>query len=178
MTDLNTSDQTVTKTWGWTAPSGADPMNHWVRGEAIHGTGMFEMPIINHVKDNLYHGGYVDGIDLGDMFDSIVSLYQWEVYPTKGITYTYEMYDSGQVDIETVEDAAKQVQSCLDQGQKVLVHCQAGLNRSGIVVALVLMRQGMSADDAIALLRNSRSDQVLCNKRFENWLRAYETKGE
>lgn len=170
---FNTSDKTVKKTWGWYAERDADPLNHWVDGDAIHG-GSFAMPIINHVKDNLFHGGYVENLDLGDRFDSIVSLYQWETYPTKGVTYTYEMYDGGKVDVETIEDAASQVQACLDNGDTVLVHCQAGLNRSGVVVALVLMRQGMTADAAINLLRSQRSSQVLCNISFENWLYDYE----
>jgi Dual specificity phosphatase, catalytic domain len=171
MQNLDTGENTVAKTHGWYAPEGANPLTHYVDGVAIHG-GEFEMPIITHVKGNLYHGGYVDGLDLDEMFDSVVSLYQWEKYPTKGITYTYTMYDGTDVDVKTIEAAVEQVEACLAESHRTLVHCQAGLNRSGVVVARVLMRQGMSADEAINYLRDVRSDAVLCNKNFEKWLRS------
>lgn len=171
---FNTSDKTVAKTWGWEVRPGTvtDPLNHWVNGSAIHG-GQFAMPIITHVRDNFYQGGFVEGIDLGDTFDTIVSLYPWEKYPANGKTYQYEMYDGGEVDADTIERAAAMALAALDRGEKVLVHCQAGLNRSGVVAARVLMRQGMSADEAITLLRK-RSNQVLCNTFFERWLRQFD----
>jgi protein-tyrosine phosphatase len=51
-----------------------------------------------------------------------------------------------------------------------LVHCQAGLNRSGLISALALIEEGMKAVDAISLLRAKRSRAVLCNQLFEKWL--------
>jgi protein-tyrosine phosphatase len=42
-------------------------------------------------------------------------------------------------------------------GERVLVRCQAGVNRSGLVMALVLMLDGMDAHDAIALIRERRA---------------------
>ena len=56
-------------------------------------------------------------------------------------------------------------------GERVLIRCQAGVNRSGLVTALVLMLQGMSAEEAIALLRERRSPMVLNNSHFERFLR-------
>jgi protein-tyrosine phosphatase len=50
------------------------------------------------------------------------------------------------------------------------VHCQAGLNRSGLITARALMLRGMSATDAIQLLRKRRDPAVLCNAVFANWL--------
>lgn len=56
-------------------------------------------------------------------------------------------------------------------GERVLIRCQAGVNRSGFIMALVLMLDGMSADEAIARIRECRSPFVLSNQHFENWLR-------
>jgi hypothetical protein len=56
-------------------------------------------------------------------------------------------------------------------GTQVLVRCQAGLNRSGLVMALVLIREGYTADDAIALIRMRRGSSALCNHQFVAWLR-------
>jgi protein-tyrosine phosphatase len=55
-------------------------------------------------------------------------------------------------------------------GKKVLVRCQAGYNRSGICVALTLMKDGYKAKDAIDLIRARRSPHALCNADFVRYL--------
>jgi hypothetical protein len=55
-------------------------------------------------------------------------------------------------------------------GDRVLIRCQAGVNRSGLVTALVLMLDGYSAHEAIALLRARRAPAVLSNRDFVRWL--------
>ena len=55
-------------------------------------------------------------------------------------------------------------------GKKVLVRCQAGWNRSGICVALTLMKDGYKAKDAIDLIRARRSPHALCNEDFVRYL--------
>ena len=55
-------------------------------------------------------------------------------------------------------------------GERVLVRCQAGVNRSGLVMALVLMLEGMDAHDAIALIRERRAPAVLSNFAYVRWL--------
>jgi hypothetical protein len=54
-------------------------------------------------------------------------------------------------------------------GDDVLVRCQAGVNRSGLVTTLVLMLAGLSAGQAITLIRARRSPWALCNGRFVEW---------
>jgi protein-tyrosine phosphatase len=55
-------------------------------------------------------------------------------------------------------------------GATVLVRCQQGVNRSGLVTALLLMFDGMAAGQAIELLRERRGAAVLNNLTFETWL--------
>ncbi len=55
-------------------------------------------------------------------------------------------------------------------GERVLIRCQAGVNRSGLVMALVLMLAGRSAEEAIALIRERRAPAVLSNRHFVRWL--------
>lgn len=57
------------------------------------------------------------------------------------------------------------------QGEHVLVRCQAGLNRSGLVVALLLYRHGFDIGEAIERIRTKRSPYALCNTTFERYLR-------
>lgn len=134
------------------------------------------IPLISNIADNLYVGGHLN-VDLGDFFSHIFSLYQWEKY-THGpdtVTVAREMYDSrtNPIDVETVEELSDQIVEALDAGGNVLVHCQAGINRSNLVAARVLMKKwGYSAESAIALLRHKRSPLVLANYTFEQYLRS------
>ncbi len=57
------------------------------------------------------------------------------------------------------------------RGQRVLIRCQAGMNRSGLIMALILIREGYTAEDAIDLIRAKRSKHALFNGRFEKWLK-------
>lgn len=59
-------------------------------------------------------------------------------------------------------------------GGKVLIRCQAGYNRSGLMMALVLMRLGLTAEDAIELLRRRRGPDVLINRVFEQYVYEHE----
>lgn len=81
------------------------------------------------------------------------------------------LYDGKDVpDTEQLYSLARWINIC-KQHSRTLVHCQAGLNRSGLLAELSLVLDGMQADEAIALLRATRSPAVLCNKAFEKWLR-------
>lgn len=59
-------------------------------------------------------------------------------------------------------------------GEKVLIRCQSGYNRSGMIAALVLMRLGLTAEEAIRLLRETRGPDVLINPVFEEYVRERE----
>ena len=72
--------------------------------------------------------------------------------------------------IDEIEDVAEWVYAQWKKNQRVLVRCEAGLNRSGLVNGLILMRDGMSAPDAISLIRKKRSRFALSNAGFEKYL--------
>ena len=57
-------------------------------------------------------------------------------------------------------------------GEKVLVRCQAGWNRSGLATTLALMNYGYTAKGVIDLIRDRRSPHELCNKDFVRYLGA------
>lgn len=56
-----------------------------------------------------------------------------------------------------------------------LVHCQQGWNRSGLIVALALIRAGMEPAAAIALIREKRQPECLSNQVFHDWLLTVKT---
>jgi protein-tyrosine phosphatase len=156
----------------------ADFDSHHIEGYAVAGDMVhFSVPLVSHIVDNLWTGGCIDGVRLSDDYVYVVSLYPWERYKLGPDTkeFRHKMYDGEQVpERERLESLADLVDQCLLKG-KTLVHCQAGLNRSALVAGLTLMvYQDMTADEAIALLRERRTEQVLCNPAFERWLREYE----
>lgn len=141
-------------------------------GQTLHGGINFDVPFITKVADNLWQGGCTDGLVLPSHINYIVSLYPWERYTInhkmRGELYI-RMYDDPNQATDQIDDLALQVNKWREKGQ-VLVHCQAGLNRSSLVVARALMFTGMSALQAIDHLRENRSPACLCNKGFESWL--------
>lgn len=132
----------------------------------------FDVPLVSHIEGNLYVGGCINGVRLDDDFRNVISLYKWEQYQLGPDTRRTEvtMYDAGEVPDEAqLHELADLVNTSLAEG-KTLVHCQAGLNRSNLIAALALIKQGRTPADAIKLLRDKRSPVVLCNEAFEGWL--------
>jgi protein-tyrosine phosphatase len=112
--------------------------------------------------------------------DAIVDLEDWEFawtppVPSGGLYVCLPMDDGDDVDPK-VQELAGFIASLVTSGRRVLVHCTEGLNRSGVVVARALMDMGMTATEAIDLVRQRRGPSVdgfpaLSNPAFEDWLR-------
>lgn len=153
----------------------ADLESHHIEGRVADGRAV-SVPLISHISGPLWMGGCVDGVELPHDFAFVISLYPWEQYKLGPRTAReeYRLYDRGSVpEWDQLEPIVRQTIACLRVG-KTLVHCQAGLNRSGLISALAITlgskrREGMAA--SIDLLRNQRSEMVLCNSVFEAWLR-------
>ena len=47
-----------------------------------------------------------------------------------------------------------------DAGHRVAIHCQAGLGRTGLLAAGLLVRSGTGPEDAIALVRSARPGSI------------------
>lgn len=151
----------------------ADLEMHHIEGFAREGNTPFSCPLITPVDDSLWQGGCINGANLQGYFKHVVSLYPWERY-TPGCeldSFTeVRLYDGPTVpDTRQLFALARWVNLCRSQG-RTLVHCQAGLNRSGLLAGLALVLSGVTPTTAIAALRAHRSPAVLCNPKFEAWL--------
>ena len=107
-------------------------------------------------------------------FDLIVTLYADAMPAPWGVQEMRYGFPDGRLEaksIDTVLGLAHAAYASWTFGEQVLIRCQAGVNRSGLVTALVLMMAGMTADQAIALIRAKRSPLALSNAHFERWLR-------
>jgi hypothetical protein len=133
---------------------------------------------VSHIEGNLWIGACPES-RLPEFFTSVLNLYQSEPYSTHPTTVvrTQRMDDSDQLlDPEVLDDLADWVNEKRALGP-TLVHCQAGLNRSALVAGLALVRSGVAPAEAIALLRQKRSADVLFNNAFERWLLARPADG-
>jgi hypothetical protein len=109
-------------------------------------------------------------------FDSVVTCYSWAQPMSWYVHENRFGFADGQMDEKTfakVNELASWLHGEWKAGKRCLSRCQAGLNRSGILISLVLQKEGYSAEDAISLIRTKRSPYALFNKDFVEKLKAY-----
>jgi protein-tyrosine phosphatase len=93
-----------------------------------------------------------------------------------GVSELRYVFPDSNLDEKTVKELfsiSEWLYSKWKQGKRCLSRCQAGLNRSSIVTALALMRDGWNAEDAIELIREKRPG-ALFNQNFVKFLHAQE----
>ena len=106
-------------------------------------------------------------------FDTVITMYafarpvDWFVKEFRFGIYDHDMQDFNTDELHDIVVAAHRDWK---NGKRVLVRCQAGINRSGLVMALMLIREGYSPENAIDLMRHKRGEAVLANQHFERWL--------
>ncbi len=159
-----------------------DPRRQRMSGTTVHGNVNFDVPYISHIEGRLWVGGCKNGLTLPANINHVISLYPWERYTPfsrkrsnalRSEAYAY-LYDAGVPDLNHLNALVELALFCLSDGD-TLIHCQAGLNRSNLLAAMVLMtgegEAHRTAAQAIDLLREKRSPAVLCNSEFERFLR-------
>lgn len=164
----------MTKEYTGTDVANTDPRVQHITGDVIsHGQHQWiDIPFITEIAPNLWQGGCQDGLVLPSFVSHLLSLYSVERYTIRHKLRTrhdVKMYDSPDQAMDQVDRWARWVNARRNTGP-VLVHCQAGLNRSGLITARALMMNGMDADVAIELIRRKRSPMALCNTAFEEYL--------
>lgn len=107
-------------------------------------------------------------------FDTVATLYVRANSPgqkVKELRYAFADGDMSDVDPENdLWFMVKEVHSDWKSGKRVLVRCQAGMNRSGLVTALILIRDGYTPEAAIKLIRAQRCEGAVTNTYFEDYI--------
>ena len=136
------------------------------------------------IAPNLFQGGTydLDVIHLAQTnnrprtdlpFDAIVTMYAWaRPADWKVQEFRYGVPDASikDIDLDRLRQAVEFGYDRWKQGDRVLVRCQAGLNRSGLVLALILIKDGLTPTQAIAQIRQNRGEDALFNNNFHKWL--------
>ena len=144
----------------------------------------YPQALYSEILPNLFQGGTDDNDVIhvahksyqrrSDMpFDSIVTMYAWARPADWDVQeHRYGIPDNliSDIDLNRLRKAVDFAHQQWKNGDRVLIRCQAGLNRSGLVTALLLIKEGYSPDEAIDLIRTQRGEDALCNYHFEQWL--------
>ena len=80
---------------------------------------------------------------------------EWRLLPIPDMSAPDPALDS------RLQGLLTQAEVYLERGQRVAIHCKAGLGRTGMVAARLLMRQGCSASAAIAAVRTSHDHAAI-----------------
>jgi hypothetical protein len=130
-------------------------------------------------KGELWMGGYPRGDDFEGIHCvvSMTSNGEWGQKPRVPCSVHIPLIDHDDelkrlATADQVRMMARSVAQMLTEGKNVLIHCGAGLNRSGVATARVLMELGMPAEMAINVVRTRRLPvgQALFNQGFVRWL--------
>jgi protein-tyrosine phosphatase len=152
----------------------ADLTSHHIEGIAHQGNTPFCVPLFSQIDGNLWMGGCPRGT-APEHFKFVFCLYPWEPYGVHDhqVHLQVKLFDHGELPDKTLLAFLADAVNMARAVGPTLVHCQAGLNRSGLLTAFALIRAGAAPADAIALVRKQRCDAVLCNPAFEMYLRDY-----
>ena len=146
-----------------------------------------DLNLYSEILEGLYMGGTADNdvVDVAkplrnlnevEEFDSVVTCYSWAQPMSWYVHENRFGFADGPMDektFEKVEELATWLHSEWKAGKRCLSRCQAGLNRSGILISLVLQKEGYSPEEAISLIRAKRSPHALFNRHFVEKLKAY-----
>ncbi len=139
--------------------------------------------LYSEILENLFMGG-TDDDDVIQVaapyrsasearFQAIVTMYAWARPAEWNVQeFRYGIPDASirEIDLARLREAVEFGYKRWKAGDRVLVRCQAGLNRSGLVTALILMMNGLDVQSAIAKIRKERGDLALFNREYVSWL--------
>jgi hypothetical protein len=149
-----------------------------------HSDDQYPTELFAEILPGLFMGGTDDDAtvnypmplpDLDDLcqFDAVVTLYSFAQpmgWGVEEMRYGFADASVEHFDTDRLLRASKWAFDRWNAGEQVLIRCQAGLNRSGLVTALTLMHAGYQPADAIKQIRQQRSEMALFNNHFVTWL--------
>jgi hypothetical protein len=123
----------------------------------------------DEVAPGLFMGG---GYTAPEGFDAVVTLWDGAVEPTnEAARMLWPIVDGPAPRSDDLEQVVRWALEHWAAGRRVLVRCQLGLNRSGLVVGRVLVDSGVTPERAVAMIRAARGQRALYNRTFEHLIR-------
>jgi len=92
----------------------------------------------------------------------------------RGITFlSFPIPDRGVPDIREAQHLAETVARDIADGRSVAIHCRAGIGRSSLMAACVLICSGMDACEALQLIKDARGVPVPDTEEQRDWVLAF-----
>lgn len=121
-----------------------------------------------------------------DVLVSLIEVHEYKVYEMED--YAEEAQAAGiaveefpivdvnvprEEQVEEYADLVGRIVGFLREGRNTIVHCRGGIGRTGTVAASVLVGLGHGAEDAIRIVRASRSPRMLEARSQEEYVREF-----
>jgi protein-tyrosine phosphatase len=91
-----------------------------------------------------------------------------DAVPQGSMLVHWPIKDGPVPEVDELRGLARLIASCLTARAIVYVHCQAGMNRSALVVARTLIERGVTAREAIDRVRERRKGSL--SDEYAEWL--------
>jgi ADP-ribosyl-[dinitrogen reductase] hydrolase len=91
---------------------------------------------------------------------------EWHHLPIADISVPSERFES------TWADDTSRIQSLLERGWNVLIHCKGGLGRAGMIAGRLLVQLGTDPERAIEMVRAARGPGAIETSAQERWIGA------
>jgi len=85
----------------------------------------------------------------------------------------FPITDHSVTGVDRVRDLAKRLLQEIIAGEHLVVHCYAGIGRTGLVSSCILMEHGMNAEEAMALISQKRQLKIPETKEQVEFVLAY-----
>jgi protein-tyrosine phosphatase len=76
------------------------------------------------------------------------------------------------------DSLVEQLAQCLRKGKSVAVHCRAGIGRSSLIAACVLLKMGLPPESAFQAIEESRGCSVPDTLEQRQWVERYSNSSE
>jgi protein-tyrosine phosphatase len=132
------------------------------------------MNSVDEILPRLWMGSVVSIWD-ADGLDLVVNLAQLTEVPNVKKYVRWEIDDGALPDLKRLNELVDLVTEHLCEGETVLIHCNAGVNRSGLLTTLVVREmENLTGPEALTLVRSKRPrgpfPNIVCNPAFESYV--------
>ncbi|XP_075700276.1 cyclin-dependent kinase inhibitor 3 isoform X2 [Rhinoderma darwinii] len=91
------------------------------------------------------------------------------------VVHHYPFLDGGVPELDTCQKILGDLQTCMDNSRKALIHCYGGLGRSGLIAACLLLRldDKITPEEAINLVRGARGPAAVQTIKQYNFVNEF-----
>ena len=138
-----------------------EPNFHWLT-ESLAVGGCFPVERTAHLADAHGIGAIVDLREEDCDDEALLSRH--------GIAFLHlPTPDLHPATVERLESGVEFVRGQVDQGRRVLIHCQHGIGRSALLALCVLVDQGQAPLDALRLAKDRRELVSPSERQYDGW---------